>query len=291
MTVVASSMQTSRGNRRSAFTLIELLVVIAVIAILAALLLPAVGRSKSKAYTAVCLSNKRQMMLAWHFYATDFSGHLPGNSNGVSRNDAIDWVTGWITWDQVSDNTNIALVTDARYSSLGPYVRTKDVFRCPADRYISPMQRALGWTERVRSIGMNHWIGYDGSGNEYPSAQMTYKRYFKETDFRQLSPASAWVFIDFHPDDVLTGGIFAIDAPTISAGKAEWGMMPASYHDGGCTLGFADGHAARKQWELPQTKQPVRYLPDNGNLVQVNKTSPDGRDYIWLWERSTENTK
>ena len=109
--------QTGRGGwrRRAGFTLIELLVVVAIIALLVAILVPAVGRAREEARLAVCASSLKQYGLSWFLYAQDYNGAIP-NATGMNSPERVRWTNPVQNVDY--DHTEILKVYASGASSL-----------------------------------------------------------------------------------------------------------------------------------------------------------------------------
>jgi len=261
------------GASGKGFTLIELLVVIAIIAILSAILLPALSQAKGRAQAILCLNNTRQLILGWHLYADDFEGRLPYNLGmaGSSFRTPLNWVNNVMTWDLSSDNINTATLTEA---SLGPFVsQATAIYRCPSDHVVSAAQSAAGWDGRIRSYSMNAMVGDAGeiSSSGVNTNNPDYVQFFKMTQIPQ--PTEIFVFLDEHPDSINDGYFLERDY------YPEWHDLPATYHNGATAFSFADGHSSLHRWTQSTTFRPP--LPDAANLpIPVPANGKD--DLEWM---------
>jgi prepilin-type N-terminal cleavage/methylation domain-containing protein/prepilin-type processing-associated H-X9-DG protein len=255
----------SPGDRASrAFTLVELLVVIAILGVLAALLLPALGKSEAKAQATACANNQKQLSLAWVFYA-DENADLLVNNHGVFQTLAQrqTWANNVEDWLASDDNTNLIYLTQ---SKLGPFANhSARIYKCPADRVPAPNG------ERIRSMSMNAQVGNPGElTNRFNPA---YVQFFKNADLR--TPSGIFVFLDEHAD-TLNDGFFVnvLD-------QGAWGNLPASYHNGAANFAFADGHQESRRWLVGSTVRPVQK-----QRIPVFPATPP-TDFLWLKLRTS----
>jgi prepilin-type N-terminal cleavage/methylation domain-containing protein len=269
------------------FTLIELLVVIAIIAILAAMLLPALGRAKLKAQAVQCMNNGKQMMMAWRLYVDDNSDKVPSAWRAAG-----DWLpVGDMNWtgNAAADGGNTSNwdpeITIKR-SPLWPYCgNSAGIWRCPGDdRYpcIAPAGPYKGQSfPRVRSISMLSW--FNGSDADAFAGCYGYTKYTRLSQVLKPGPAMTIVFVDERCDSINDGEWCTSMNGWDPLQPNGWVMIdfPGSYHALASGFSFADGHSEIHKWKDPRTTPPV------GKLPGLNVSSSNNRDVYWLMEHST----
>jgi prepilin-type N-terminal cleavage/methylation domain-containing protein/prepilin-type processing-associated H-X9-DG protein len=265
--------QTEREHRhaKGAFTLVELLVTVAVIAILAALLLPALSQAKGRAVSFACLNNLKQQQVSWHVYAGDNDDAVAPNNSFYSLSGpgstappvltgtGPSWCPGVAPLDTTTANIQQGL--------LFPYTRAVALYHCPADKSTVTDHPEV---PRTRSYSMNISLYCsDAVGSCQKLGQIL-----------SPPPTQLFVLIDTHEQDIWdsTFGIFSSD----SAYSTYWLDLPADRHQQGANLSFADGHTEHWRWKAP--KQFVtRWEPTDGpadllDLQRLQRSAKLGMD-------------
>ncbi len=222
------------GNRKG-FTLIELLVVIAIIAVLMAILLPALNRVKEQGKRVVCMSNLKQLTMAWILYADDNDDVLVNGAIGYS-NATTNWGqhAGEVAWvDALRTGwQNIEEQEDAiRAGALWPYVKDIKMYKCPTGRKEEALTYAI-------MFSMN-------SVNHPPTQGVRGAHIKKRTEITNPAPPFRLVFID---EGWMTPDAFAVHYDT----EAWWDDPPVRHGDG-TTLSCADGHSEHWKWKGTDT--------------------------------------
>lgn len=236
-------------RQRKAFTLVELLVVIGIIAILIAILMPSLQRARDQAARTQCMSNLRQLTIAWLQYATEHKFHIMSSNTGDP-----DLYADWIG----AGNTNAAI----EQGKLWPYVNAHNVYHCPGDTGFHL------WTYSISNF-MN---GEVQSGGFPPIKNLNQVKHSSET----------FVFTeenDYRNDaNGYNQNSFMILAPTAGTKlgqEGNWIDFPANFHKG-CTISFVDGHAIYFQFSDQRTgkiKAPGASTPNNPDLADFQKWS------------------
>lgn len=268
-----------------AFTLVELLVVIAIVALLAALLLPVLGKAKTKTQGIQCLNNHRQLALAWRMYVDDNQDRLPYASEDPRRPETIAgaWISGSLDFNP-NNAANWDPSLTIQRSPLWPYCGNQlTIWKCPADQsfvLVNGVPRP-----RVRSMSMNVYLGgWGGTDGGWGAPIAAYRIYLKMSELQDPGPSKVFVFLDMREDSIDMGN-FAVRMAGWPNQPELYGFydLPGYYHHQAGGFSFADGHSEIRRWRDPRTMPPLV----KGGLIYDTFASPHNPDVAWLQERAT----
>ena len=243
-----------RGKR--GFTLIELLVVIAIIAILLAILMPALNRVKEQGKRATCLNNLRQLTLAWIMYADQNDDNLVNGDTGeysIHPNE-----TPWVLADWRSGMTDRQKIDAIRDGALWPYTKDLRPYKCPTvNEIVRSSQRETIYRTYSVSDSMNC--------KDWPD--MNAKMIKKRMDI----PNAAYRIVFLDDGGTITS---ALGGWTVYVTEERWWDPPPVRHGDGSTFSFADGHSEYHKWEDPRTIEFGKRVPPTA-FSETQSGNPD----------------
>lgn len=236
-------------SERRGFTLIELLVVIAVIAVLMAILIPALNRAREQARGISCLANQRTLAQAYIMYADENDGSVCG---GWAQHNVVNGVPPWAMppLDYSGGGAIVgmgsgAVTLEQRYNGLRAgalyaYVRDVDAYHCPGDN-----RKNLGTS-----------LGNAPEYRIFRSYSLPdYMRATESTDAKKLFSFREQAIKMLFVEEIYDGaaGNFNHDGWSYAPyTNSLWDPLGV-FHSDACTFSFMDGHAERKKWDDKRT--------------------------------------
>ena len=270
-------------EKRKGFTLIELLVVISIIALLMAILIPALNAAKKMAAGSSCLSNQRTLSIAWFTYTVDNDGKLVGGD--VLKTGTYTPSRSGEMWIDPPLNANHQCVADTsqcntecekhgiEHGGLAPYTKDVDVYHCPGDKRYQKrptdpasanVEQNGGWRTYAIPSGLYGEIGVGGD--------------IWCTIYSQIkNPSQKYVFVEEKDPRGPNSGSWALNEPQ-NYNRWDWTDPLAVWHNRKSTLGWADSHATMQRWVDQRTMDTAEWPAYDDAFKKLrsgHKNSPD----------------
>jgi hypothetical protein len=216
-------------------------VVIAIIAILAAMLLPALTKAKLKATAVNCLSNQKQLALAWTMYSTDFQDRMVNFIEGKNAKNEIPWrydpapIAPVIpAGSSQEDRIRLNIEEGYRQGALFPYAPNPGILHCPGDTR-NKLKAGLGYT----------WVSLSPIGTLNGETAV----FYKVSQLTRQSEKILWVEENDPRGENLGSWIMNQNGnPGNDFTGSSWIDSPAAFHGSSSTFNWTDGHASSHKW-------------------------------------------
>ncbi len=247
---------------RKGFTLIELLVVIAIIALLMAIIMPALKIAKQQAQAIVCLAHLRQVVYGWYLYADENDSEVVGANTTLNPLDTFNFATSGPApafagicrpqtdtgVDRGSGSTVEEEQAGIKKGLLWPYMEAIDVYHCPGDKRFLKAPTISGFG------GVGGYRSYSAVGGMNGEEWTYYTRLTKMSGMK--SPGDKYVLVEEADGRGYNMNSWIVDPDM--AGGSGWVDPVAIWHNERSNLGFADGHAEKHRWVDEGTIEAAR---------------------------------
>lgn len=254
--------------RKGAFTLIELLVVIAIIALLLAIILPALQAAKEQACRVICMTRERGLVEAWRLYAEDNDGWLINSDTNVSNAETTYWV------EPPTEMTIEGRIEGIKRGGLFPYIESIKFYHCPSDRRIKEPEESQACAYRSYSIpaGLNSdWASENNTWTgEWRTDHYSHK---KISTIKVAGQALCFV------EEAETTAGYNAHSWAIYVVTDQWYDPLSIFHNDASTFGFVDGHASWRRWRDPRTIELFTLGGKGGGDSPIEN---DNVDLDWL---------